>query len=73
MLGAGKYDNACTVARLMTRAEVALVIILNGDKGSGFSMQGDEAARITVEKVAELLEAVAAEIRSDAQRLAKGG
>lgn len=69
MLGPGKYDDACTAARTMTNAEVALVIILNGDKGSGFSMQGDAAAQPTVEQVATLLEHVAAELRRDAAKL----
>jgi len=69
MIGPGKYDDACTAARVATHAEAAIVIIINGDKGSGFSVQGDTHALISVEHVAALLEHVAAEMRRDAERL----
>lgn len=71
MIGPGKYGDACTAARVVANAEVAIVIILNGDKGSGFSVQGalHAAPDLTVEKVAGLLETVAAEMRRDAKRL----
>lgn len=71
MIGPGKYDAVCTVAREMAGAEVALVLIINGNKGSGFSMQGDERARITAETVARMLESVAAEMRRDIEKLNK--
>lgn len=64
-IGPGKYDDVCTAARVAAGAEVALVIIINGNKGSGFSMQGDAKALITSGTVADLLEAVAAELRRD--------
>ena len=35
----GKYDDACTVARMLAQAQGALLIILQGDQGSGFSVQ----------------------------------
>jgi hypothetical protein len=71
MIGPGKYDDACTAAREMAQAEAAIVIILNGNKGSGFSIQGDvkASASLTVEKVAALLQHVAAEMLRDAERL----
>ena len=69
MIGPGKYAAACTAAREMTGAKVAIVIILGGDKGSGFSVQGEVNTTITVEHVADLLESVAAELRRDAERL----
>ena len=65
MIGPGKYDDICTAARVLSGAEVALVVIINGDKGSGFSLQGDPRALITSGTVADLLEQVAAEIRRD--------
>lgn len=39
MLGPGKYDEACTKARELTKAEGAVLIIYNGEFGHGFSAQ----------------------------------
>jgi hypothetical protein len=41
----GKYDSICTKVREETKAAFALVIVLGGDKGEGFSLQMD-AARV---------------------------
>ena len=38
-LGPGKYDDLCTRAREEAGAESCVLIITNGKKGSGFSMQ----------------------------------
>jgi hypothetical protein len=38
-IGPGKYNQLCTNVRLIARAEAAIVIIMNGDRGSGFSIQ----------------------------------
>lgn len=38
-LGPGKYDDVCTEVREKTKAEGAVVIVINGDKGPGFSCQ----------------------------------
>jgi len=38
-LGPGKYDKECTVARESTHAEGVIMIVLNGDRGCGFSAQ----------------------------------
>jgi len=65
MLGPGKYDDVCTTARQMAGAEVALVVIINGKQGSGFSMQGDAHALLGHLDVAELLEHVALTLRQD--------
>ena len=35
----GKYDHLCTQAREQSEAEGCLLIVLNGNKGSGFSAQ----------------------------------
>jgi hypothetical protein len=72
MIGPGKYDDACTAARVVANAEIAIVLILNGDKGSGFSVQGHLGTKITVEEIAGFLEAIAAEMRRDAERLQEG-
>lgn len=38
-LGPGKYDDLCTEVREKTGAEAVIVLVKNGNKGSGFSMQ----------------------------------
>ena len=35
----GKYDEACTQARLATNAVGVLLMVIDGDKGTGFSVQ----------------------------------
>lgn len=37
--GAGKYDDLCTHVREQAMADAAIVIIRNGTKGDGFSVQ----------------------------------
>lgn len=37
--GAGKYDDVCTEARLATHGEAVVLAVVNGDRGSGFSVQ----------------------------------
>jgi len=39
VIGPGKYDDACTVARSMCFAEGAILIVVNGHKGHGISCQ----------------------------------
>jgi len=60
-LGPGKYDELCTLVREETRAEAALVIIINGKKGSGFSCQSEHFDALL--KLPELLEDIAKQIR----------
>ena len=38
-VGPGKYDEQCTTARVETEAEAAVLLVINGNKGSGFSVQ----------------------------------
>lgn len=33
MIGAGKYDDACTVARLATKSEGVILIVYGGEHG----------------------------------------
>ncbi len=35
----GKYDDLCTIVRESAEAETAIVIVLNGKQGHGFSLQ----------------------------------
>lgn len=38
-VGNGKYDHLCTLVRCATGAAGAVVLIIDGDQGSGFSVQ----------------------------------
>lgn len=38
-VGPGKYDDLCTDVRERTKAACAIVIVVDGEKGSGFSVQ----------------------------------
>ena len=38
-VGPGKYDDICTLVRESTNAECVVLLIYNGNKGSGFSVQ----------------------------------
>lgn len=40
--GPGKYDDVVTKMREETQAKVAIAIIIEGNKGSGFSVQAEE-------------------------------
>ena len=61
--GPGKYDDICTTVREQTQAAAAIVIIVGGTKGSGFSVQatGHELAQLP-----DILEHLARQIRQDA-------
>lgn len=63
--GPGKYDDACTDAREATRAVACVLIVLEGDKGNGFSVQTLEPALLPV--LPALLRQVADEISRNAQ------
>jgi len=62
MVGKGKYDDACTVAREQTQARGVVLIVFNGTDGSGFSCQADLETLLTLP---EILEQVAQRIRRD--------
>jgi hypothetical protein len=62
MIGPGKYDAICTEVREQTRAAGVLLIVIDGNVGSGFSCQAD---LITTARLPDLLERVAADIRRD--------
>lgn len=61
MLGPGKYDDLCTMVRESAAARAAIVIIIDGDKGHGFSMQAPLGVTLAV---ADVLEQVARQIRT---------
>lgn len=59
--GPGKYDELCTLVRAVAQAEGAILLVLDGKFGSGFS------AQLPPDKVADmpdLLEEMAREIRA---------
>lgn len=60
MSNPGKYDDLCTMVREASGAEGVLLLIINGDKGNGFSVQA--TSRI-IPGIPDLLEFTANEIR----------
>lgn len=62
MIGAGKYDEECTIVREKTNASGVILLVMNGDRGAGFSCQGDLGSMAVM---ADLLENVAKQMRMD--------
>lgn len=63
----GKYDAICTVARETAHAEGVIVVIIKGDHGSGFSVQGTLELNY---QLPDILEFMAKQIR---EQLLNGG
>lgn len=59
-IGPGKYDDLCTLVRERAKAQGVIVIVFDGNKGSGFSCQADLLTQVTIPAI---LEKVAADIR----------
>ena len=61
MIGPGKYDDACTKARIDTGAAGVLLFVFDGTKGSGFSVQAplpvQLALPILLREIADSIEA----------------
>ena len=64
-LGPGKYDDLCTYVRTQADAAGVLVIILDGNKGDGFSAQLDPRSTL---RVPELLRDTANQIEASLKR-----
>jgi NAD(P)H-dependent flavin oxidoreductase YrpB (nitropropane dioxygenase family) len=62
-IGPGKYDDLCSLVREKAKAKGAMVIIIAGEQGGGFSCQFDDLAMM--EMVPDVLEMVAQQIRKD--------
>lgn len=58
--GPGKYDDLCTFVREKADAEGAAVIIFNGSKGCGFSVQGTMRVQLGI---TDMLDYMSSEIR----------
>jgi hypothetical protein len=61
--GPGKYDALCTTVREATDAEAAIVIIVGGFEGPGFSVQ--TKGRWIARRLPTLLRTVANQIEAD--------
>jgi hypothetical protein len=62
--GPGKYDDLCTHVRTSAKADAAIVIVLGGEKGAGFSLQTSK--QMNLAHIANVLEDVAKQIRAAA-------
>lgn len=60
--GAGKYDGLCTYVREQADADGAIVIIFNGNKGGGFSVQANGSTLLVLPS---FLEQMAKQMRID--------
>lgn len=66
--GNGKYDDLCTYVREQAQASAAFVIVVGGNKGSGFSVQTSLPIEMLL-RLPDLLEDLAKRVRLDVQRL----
>jgi hypothetical protein len=60
-LGPGKYDDLCTEVREKAQARGVIVIVFDGNKGSGFSCQTD---LLVMKQLPDILEDMARQIRN---------
>lgn len=60
-IGPGKYDPLCTYVREEADALAAIVIVMHGKHGNGFSIQAHE--NMPPAEIANLLEQVVKELR----------
>jgi hypothetical protein len=65
--GPGKYDDIATMAMNITQAEGVIVIVLNGNKGYGFSAQFDDP--VLMRNVPGMLRSIADQIDADSKAL----
>jgi hypothetical protein len=61
-VGPGKYDDLCTLVREKADADGVVVLVFDGNKGSGFSIQGPISLTATL---ARLLRSMADQIDAD--------
>jgi hypothetical protein len=64
-IGPGKYDELATAARESARAEGVILIVIDGERGSGFDVQLPPAL---LPHVPELMRELAAAIDRDMRR-----
>jgi hypothetical protein len=61
-IGPGKYDEECTRARVATGAVGVVLIVIEGKRGSGFSVQVHDVADLQPGVLANMLRTVADEL-----------
>ena len=61
-IGPGKYDEETQAVRVATHAQSVMLIVIGGDRGSGFSVQSDV---VTLSRLPEMLRFMADEIDKD--------
>jgi len=61
-LGPGKYDDICTYTQQQSKAAGVVLIIIGGDKGSGYSVRCAPALAL---KLPDVLRQVADKIQKD--------
>jgi hypothetical protein len=62
--GPGKYDAECTMIRELTNARGVIVLVVGGDRGGGFSCQGDLDLQL---RLPMILEDIARQMRESLQ------
>lgn len=65
--GPGKYDDLASLIREQAKAETVMVIVINGDKGHGFSVQSHNPEMLPV--LPKILRDVAEEMERDLKRM----
>jgi hypothetical protein len=65
-IGPGKYDDLCTYVRERSGGEAAIVIVIGGSKGNGFSMQFNNLAAML--QLADMLQQMAKQIRAELRK-----
>lgn len=68
-MGPGIYDELCSQVREESEAVAAIVIIIDGKNGNGFSVQSSDPMILI--KLPELLQAVTDEIKRSVEQLQK--
>lgn len=63
--GPGKYDDLATHVRVSTNAAAVVVIVFDGNKGSGFSMQAETDSPDVYAATCATLRAIADQIQKD--------
>lgn len=66
----GKYDDVCTFVRDLTFAQGAVLLILGGEHGNGFSVQ---CPKESLMQLPAIFREVADQIEAQAQNLRKAG
>jgi hypothetical protein len=73
MLGPGKYDALCTLVRHRAHARGAIVVVVGGSDGDGFSAQlSPEDIRIAIKAFREVADQLQADLDAIATRINRG-